>query len=248
MREQDDHQDLLIQLLVDVAALDDFPWLARAEDSATKIAEAREAVGRLRPLVKSYEQMLLERQKTRERIDADKARAADTRATSRRLQELKSAYLDITQKAPQARGYAFERLLRDLFDTFDLDPRSSFRVVGAGDQIDGGFTIDSTHFIVEAKFEQAPSGRDALDGFSTKVDMRADITQGLFVAMSGFQPSAVERHSYKGSHMILMDGTDLFMVLDERIDLRELLRRKIRHAAMTGEILYTASQMLAGTT
>jgi hypothetical protein len=245
VREQDEHQDLLIALLVDVAAMDDFPSLRRVEDSAAKVVEARAAVARLRPLVKAYEQTLLERQQTRERINADQAKAVETRATTQRLEQLKDQYVRMLQMAPQQRGYALERLLRDLFDAFDLDPRSSFRVVSAGDQIDGGFTIDGAHFIVEAKFEQAPSDRGALDGFSVKVEMRADITQGLFVAIAGFQLSAVERHSHKGSPMILMTGEDLFLVLDGRIDLRELLRRKIRHAAMTGEILFTASAILA---
>jgi len=41
-----------------------------------------------------------------------------------------------------------------------------------------------------------------------------------------------------------MDGGDLYVVLDGRIDLRELLRRKRRHAAMTGNILLTASELL----
>jgi hypothetical protein len=33
-----------------------------------------------------------------------------------------------------------------------------------------------------------------------------------------------------------MDGTDLYAVLDDRIDLVDLLRAKRRHASMTGEI------------
>jgi hypothetical protein len=35
-------------------------------------------------------------------------------------------------------------------------------------------------------------------------------------------------------------------VPDDRIDLRELLRRKRRHAAMTGDIRLTAAEILAG--
>jgi hypothetical protein len=244
VREQDEHQELLLALIVDVAAMDDFPQLRRAEDANAKIAEASAAVSRLRGLVQPYEQALLESQRARERIDVTKVEAAERRATAQRLAELQSRYMEIIQMPPQQRGLAFEGLLRELFDAFDLDPKASFRVTG--EQIDGGFTIDNTHFVLEAKWEKSPADRAALDEFHAKVERRADITQGLFVAIEGFEPSAVELHSRRGSHILLMDGGDLYTVLDGRIDLRDLLRRKLRHAAMTGEILYTAGQILAG--
>jgi hypothetical protein len=46
---------------------------------------------------------------------------------------------------------------------------------------------------------------------------------------------------------MLMDGADLYAVLDERIDLRELLRRKRRETSMTGRVLLTAAEILAST-
>jgi hypothetical protein len=44
--------------------------------------------------------------------------------------------------------------------------------------------------------------------------------------------------------MFLMTGADLYLVLDIRIDLVELLRRKHRHASQSGEILLEASTIL----
>jgi hypothetical protein len=38
--------------------------------------------------------------------------------------------------------------------------------------------------------------------------------------------------------MILMDGSDLWAVLESRVALTEMLRRKRRHAAQTAEILF----------
>jgi hypothetical protein len=58
---------------------------------------------------------------------------------------------------------------------------------------------------------------------------------------------AVQKHSGKGTAMILMDGLDLFAVLDGRIDLVELLRRKYRHAAHTGNALLSVSAILGDT-
>jgi hypothetical protein len=245
VKAQDEHPDLLFGLLVDVAAMENFPSLARVEDSVVKTKEARIAVGRLRELVRPYEQTLVARQEAQERIDAAKTEAADRRATADRLAALMLRYADIVRMSPQQRGFELERLLREVFETFDLDPKASFRTIG--EQIDGGFTIDNIHFVLEAKWENSPADRAALDTFNSKIERRSDITQGLFVAISGFEPTAVELHSQRRSPLILMDGTDLYAVLDARVDLRELLRRKIRHAAMTGDIFLKVSQAV-GTT
>lgn len=55
VRAQDEHQELLLAVLVDVAAMNDFPKLARVENPEPKIASARDAVARLRNVVKPYE-------------------------------------------------------------------------------------------------------------------------------------------------------------------------------------------------
>lgn len=244
VRAQDEHQDLLLALLVDVAAMTDFPQLRRAEESAKKIEEAKEAVARLRAVVEPYERALMEQQAARERIDAAKHTAEERRATSQRLAELKARYFELLTMAPVPRGFALEKVLTAVFATFDLAPRGSFRV--EGEQIDGGFGLDNEHFLLEAKWEKNLAGRDDLDVFAAKVRRRGDNTLGLFIAMSGFAPTAVTLHTGNRSVLTLMDGADLCAVLDERVDLRELLRRKRRETSMTGRIYLTAAQMLAG--
>lgn len=244
VREQDDHQDLLLALLVDVANMSAFPQLARVEDPAPKIKAAKEAVAHVKSLVKPHEQALAEQQANRDKIAAARADAADQRATRQRLATLKTRYLEIVQMQPRPRGFALEPFLRDLFDTFDLDPKASFKI--SGEQIDGGFTLDSEHFILEAKWEDSPADRAALDVFAAKVDRKSENTLGLFVAISGFNDTAIKAHSKPRSQLILMDGADLYAVLDDRIDLRDLLRRKRRHAAMTGDIRLTATEILGG--
>ena len=112
---------------------------------------------------------------------------------------------------PQARGFALEPFLRHVFDAFDLDPKASFKITG--EQIDGGFTLDGEHFILEAKWEDSPADRAALDVFAAKVHRRSENTLGLFVAINGFSDAAVEAHSQPRSELILMDGADLYAVL-----------------------------------
>jgi hypothetical protein len=43
-----------------------------------------------------------------------------------------------------------------------------------------------------------------------------------------------------------MDGADLMAVLEDRLSLPELLRRKRRHASQTGNIFFGVADILAG--
>jgi hypothetical protein len=244
VKYQDEHQDLLIGLLVDVSQMDSFPGLARHEDAATKIAEAQAAVTRLRAVVQPYEQALMERQKHQERYAAARTAAQDRRATVERIAELKAEYLEVMAQPAQRRGFSLETLLQRVFDAFDLDPHRSFRV--EGEQIDGGFALGSEQFLLEAKWQQAPVARADLDVFRAKIERRSENTLGLLVSINGFEPTAVSLHTGNHSPMILMDGGDLYAVLDGRIDLHELLSRKRRESSLTGRILITAAEILGG--
>jgi hypothetical protein len=127
-----------------------------------------------------------------------------------------------------------EKILRSLFELFDLDPKASFRIIG--EQIDGAFTFESTDYLLEAKWQQAPVGSADLDVLAGKLSRKLENTLGLFLSVNGFSPDGVAAHSSRRRLLILMDGSDLMAVLEGRIDLIQLLLRKRREAAQTGNI------------
>jgi hypothetical protein len=162
------------------------------------------------------------------------------------ISELREAYLDLarnTSITPQQRGLDFEPLLRSLFELFDLDPRGSFRTTA--DQIDGAFSFQGGDYILGARWEKKPLGIEDLDAFKGKGLSRLENTLGLYVSVSVFSKTAVERHSAAQPVLILVDGMDLMAVLDDLVGLDELLLRKRRHAAQTGEVFLRASDVLA---
>lgn len=63
-------------------------------------------------------------------------------------------------------------------------------------------------------------------------------TLGLFISMSGFSLESLDYNSTVLKSLILMDGADLYAVLDDRISLIDLLFRKRRYASETGNIFY----------
>src|SRR3954463_2720706 len=99
-------------------------------------------------------------------------------------------------------------------------------------------------FLLEAKWKGEKTPPADLDSFAAKVGRKLDNTLGLFLSMNGFQDSAVEMHSRRRAVVILMDGGDLSAVVDGRISLPDLLRRKRQHAARTGDVYISAYTLI----
>ena len=95
--------------------------------------------------------------------------------------------------------------------------------------------------------ERSRATRDDLGSFKSKVDDQAENALGLFISVEGFEQAALTKHSGRGwaAHPWLTVAT-YCAVLEQQIDLVDLLRRKYRHAAMTGEIFFAVDRILRG--
>ena len=224
--------------------MDDFSHLWKEDDGRRLKREAEVNVERLRQLVEKHTARI----KKEEHDRKVKAQAAAQRhslaSKNSALMKLKQRFYDLhaTSNAQQ-RGRKFEPFLFDLFNLFDLFPCGSFSIVG--EQIDGAFVMDGNHFLLEAKWEQAPIGARELRYFKEQVESRLDNTLGLFVSMSGFTEDGIAAFQRTRPNIILMDGEDLSAVLEGFMDLHELLSRKQRHAAQTGEVLRRYRDMVS---
>ncbi|MCI0691041.1 toll/interleukin-1 receptor domain-containing protein [candidate division KSB1 bacterium] len=240
---QDEYLTDLLRLMSEVALIDDFSHLVRLEDGQEKARQAKASVEALRKLVAIHEELHTEQKKIEERRRATYEALLRTTAVKEKLERLtQEYYLLLSSEDPQGRGYKLERIINELFSLFDLDPKASFKIVG--EQIDGAFTFDSTDYLFEAKWQQQPVGADELDHFAGKLSRKLDNTLGLFLSINSFSEDAVKTHSSGRRLMILMDGSDLMAVLEGRIDLIQLLLRKRRHAAQTGNIYLRIHEIL----
>jgi hypothetical protein len=135
---------------------------------------------------------------------------------------------------PHARGYRLQQLLSELFALFDLDPKASSAL--EGEQIDGAFSFENSDYLLEAKWQKVPVEPADLRNFAGVITSKLKTTLGLFVAINGFTEAGVKNHSRRGASMVLMDGEDLYAILEGRIALPDVLHRKRRHASQTGDI------------
>jgi hypothetical protein len=234
-QDQETHIGVLTKLCYEVTSITTFTHLEQLDGGVQKARRAKEAVDQLRQLVEPHQDQVKEEALSEKRREERAEKLKRNSAVREKLKELNSQFMTIaTGSSPQTRGFDLERLMYDLFELFDLDPKASFK--NTGEQIDGAFSLENTDYLFEAKWQKDLVGVQDLDGFASKVRRKLDNTLGLFLSMNGFSPDGITAHSVGRPNVILMDGADLMAVLEERIDFVTLLVRKKKHAAQTGNI------------
>ncbi|MEP6670275.1 MAG: restriction endonuclease [Chthoniobacter sp.] len=167
----------------------------------------------------------------------EKRRRNQESARQRELDQLRAEFYALaTAKDRQKAGFAFEGVLTRLFALFGLKPRLSYRV--QGEQIDGSIELDSEIYLVEAKWEAAPMSEGPMLIFRGKVEGKSSFTRGIFIAANGFSPDALAAITRgKQPNFFLIDGYDLSLVIEGRVELDVILRHKHRVLAEEGTVL-----------
>lgn len=145
--------------------------------------------------------------------------------------ELLGKLMEVSNLAPQPRGYAFEKFLKELFDAFGLAGRASFRLIG--EQIDGSFEMMGETYLLEAKWTNQQVDASDLRAFNAKVESKASWSRGLFISNSGFTQDGLVAFG-SGKSLICMDGLDLSEILIGKLSFQSVLSKKVRRAAETG--------------
>lgn len=158
-----------------------------------------------------------------------------------KLLALKNDLIGFTSLPPQKRGYAFETFLHDLFNVYGLKARKPFRLIG--EQIDGSFVLQGDTYLLEAKWQSAPTGAADLHIFHGKLEQKAAWARGLFVSDSGFTEDGLAAFG-RGKRVICMDGLDLSETLSRELPLDQVLDQKARRATETGQIFARVRDLL----
>ncbi len=233
--DQETHLGALTKLCYEVTSITSFTHLEQLDGGAQKARRAKDAVEQLKQLVEPHQDKVKDEEASEIRRKERAEKLKKNSAVREKLKDLNAQFMVIaTGSSPQTRGFDLERLMYDLFELFDLDPKASFK--NTGEQIDGAFSLEATDYLFEAKWQKDLVGVQDMDSFASKVRRKLDNTLGLFLSMNGFSPDGIAAHSTGRPSVILMDGADLMAVLEERIDFVTLLVRKKRHAAQTGNI------------
>lgn len=190
-------------------------------------------------------------------LTEEKQTASDSRATeakrkqaalaarAQKTEQLRSDFMAMSlaksQEEIQRRGYDLEELLAQLFELNEVSYRRSYRT--GNEQIDGHFNYKGFDYLVEAKWRSKPPDEGDLVAFRRKVDKKLSSTRGLFMSIAGFRQDIVlELTRGATSNIVLIDGSDLALILEGHVSLTDALDLKIQKAAQEGILLFPLSQ------
>ncbi|MGW4034380.1 restriction endonuclease [Streptomyces sp. NPDC004838] len=241
--DEERYRDVVMEVMLDLAAMQSFPNLERQVDAEVLIRQAKSSVADLKKWVEPLQSDLAEDQSFRGELQARRTADSTRSGMAGELASLKAAFDDLhgvndRQKA----GLALEKFLHRLFQLFDLEPRLPY--VLKGEQVDGALTFDTDDYVLESKWLKGCVEVGDLDKFNGKVQRKGKNALGLFVSINGFSSGAVEIYG-RGTSFITLDGADVYVVLEGRVRLDDLLKRKKRHANETGQCYFPAWRVLS---
>ncbi|MBR3481726.1 MAG: hypothetical protein IKH45_02410 [Neisseriaceae bacterium] len=246
LEKQHNGTEELLHLCNAICELTDFSHLLKEENGVQKAQNAKRAIEQLRTLI-TPRQEEIEKEKIRKknRVESEKQKQ-EFKNTKQILEDIRQKFLELSndKSDPQKRGYELEPIMNKLFELEDLNPKSSFKTTG--EQIDGAFVLENTHYLFEAKWHSKPIEKIELVSFADKVKGKLKTTLGLFLSINGFsQDSLTAFQQRQEPSVILMDGADLMAVLDQRISLSKLISRKKEIASTKGKIFANIQEILS---
>ncbi len=147
----------------------------------------------------------------------------------------------------QKRGYLLQDLFHRLFGIHGIPVTKSFLRNQGGEQIDGAFTFNSWHYLVECKWTKKLTDIKELDNLLAKVNRGGKQAMGLFLSMEGYSinvPNLLKQNPEKC--IILMDGYDLRSVLCGAVSLEKLLNAKLAKLNNDSEPFISAIEIMKG--
>jgi hypothetical protein len=232
------YQPDLMNLIFAVNDMTDFPNLKFWDEDGTKTRTAKEAVDNLRKQTLGFVQISKDLDEAKKRREESERKIQKSKSLDDELELLKVKFYELSQmKNFQGRGLAFEVFLRDLFLLYELDPNGSIK--NHGEQIDGAFTFEGIDYLMEAKWK-CEVNRSDLAFFCHKVETKLRIAMGLLITINGVTKEAI---TPEFKSIIIMDSVDLLAVLEARVSLPDLLKKKKRLATETGNIYINYGQL-----
>jgi restriction endonuclease len=150
-----------------------------------------------------------------------------------KFKELHKALMEVAIMEPVPRGYAFEKFLTRLFNSFGMEARQGFRIIG--EQIDGSFVLNNNVYLVEAKWQSGKTAAADLHGFQGKIGQKAMWTRGVFISHAGFTEEGLIAFG-RAKNIICIDGLDLSDAFLRELPFDLVVEKKVRRASETGKV------------
>lgn len=231
-----------------VVEFEDFSvcWETDQQKARGQVAEIRRVVN----VHDSFTRIAREReQEATQRREEHAARLTVVKARDAKVENVKQRLFALFGESdPHRRGLALEPVLNDLFATYGILIRESFKMVGdrgegVVEQIDGVIELDGHIYLVEMKWHSSNLGTPEVSPHLVRLFGREG-ARGLIIANPGYSGPAIKivREALRSRAVVLATLHEFVAVLTRGDDLAEMLRQKVRAAVIDREPLVDTVQ------
>lgn len=242
IENREDYNEI-IRKMIEIAANWSKYHLAHDEYKARgTVQKAREFMGTIE-LIEARETKQRELARKKELDKMEREQTESFRNESRLLLLMLDELAKSNEKTK--RGYLLQDLLNRTFDLHTIPVVASFTRNKGGEQIDGAFTLEGWHYIVECRWRKELSGIRELDGVYGQIARSGRQTMGILLSINGWSKNVVPLLKQNpDKSIILINGYDLRCVLAREVDLKDLLLAKIVKLNLKAEPFYSVNEYI----
>ncbi|WP_223594513.1 restriction endonuclease [Pseudomonas sp. A-R-19] len=160
-----------------------------------------------------------------------------------KLQSLITEYGKMKKRdgyTPQTRGQAFNGLIAEMFTCWGLEAEPNNLHGDGKGEIDIITTINSKHYIIEAKWEGKKADSNHIAKLKYRLEQRFEGTIGIFISMSGYSAETLKGLPKAGRvNVICLDASHLEAMLSGFVPPEEMITKLLKKASHEG-IAYSA--------
>lgn len=156
---------------------------------------------------------------------------------------------DVIKKLkPRQRGFAFEKLINEIFDDCGVLIKPSYKTADQSQQIDGAIEINSRVFLLEAKWEKNETlAASKLYSFIGKINSKLEGTLGVFISHNRLKENFVNavRDGLRQNCILIHGKENIREIVDGNLNLKDYIIYCYREASTKNVVEVSASEFIS---
>ena len=160
----------------------------------------------------------------------------------------KDKYDKIKVLKPRQRGFAFEKLINEIFDERGVLINTSYKTADLGQQIDGAIEIKGRVFLLEAKWEKKETlAASKLYSFLGKINSKLEGTIGIFISHDKLNDNFVNaiRDGLRQNCILIHGEENIKDIVEGKVKLNEFVWYCYRDACTKNKCEFSTSDYLS---
>jgi hypothetical protein len=153
----------------------------------------------------------------------------------------------LSKLEPKPKGFAFEKLINNIFDDNEILISNSFRAAGNAQQIDGAIKINNRIFLLEVKWENSDTlAASKLYSFLGKINSKIEGTLGIFISYNTLKENFINavRDGLRQNCLIIHGNKNIENIIDGKLQIDKYIWYLFEQASIKNRIYVDTDEFI----